>query len=192
MTTIRLRTACAVACALVGALADASPFTPPVDFAFGSGEHEVYLAIDWRDASYPNALVWSFSYESETLSTVYDLMLALEAADGGLSFGFNTDWGAPFLEEAVYDGSPLDLNRNTATSGASDYWSFWEYDVDTSWGFAGAGVSDTPLVPGSLYGFNYEPDWNDPSSPPGMIPEPGVFTLVLLGIGVLSWRRTRR
>lgn len=168
---------------------------PSVDHTFGTGSDSIFFVIDWNDGPDDN-LNWRLDYTSGDYANVYDAMVDLENQDPNLSFTFNTDFGDPFLEGIAFDDGSSSHAVNTADASAPRDWiSFWTGDAaGSSWTASSTGVAATSVTPGEAYGFNYEPDWNEPSSEPNAaIPEPAAVVLLLTGFGWLTWlRRTQR
>ena len=166
---------------------------PSVDYTFGTGTESVFFVIDWNDGPDDN-LNWQLNYTSGAYASVYEAMVDLDAQDTNLAFAFNTDFGAPFLEGMSFDdGSETHTADTTTDPLPRDWISFWTGPASGStWTSSGTGVSDTPASSGTAYGLNYESDWNNPSSSPNAIPEPGMIALCLGGIGVFAWLRRFR
>ena len=166
---------------------------PSVDYVSGTGTASVYFVIDWNDGPDDN-LNWQFRYNPGDFASVYDAMAALDAGDPNLSFTYDTTYGAPFLTGMDFaDGGTSHSVDTTTASAPRDWISFWLGDASgTAWSSSGTGISATPVTEGYAYGFNYEPDWNQSSSEPNAIPEPGMFAVCLGGAGVLLWLRRLR
>ena len=194
MTTVRLRAVLTAWCALAGPLAFASPLIHSIDRSIGSGENTIFFAIDFNDGQTKDFVTWSFSYNAAPGDgTVHQALLELDQLDAGFTYQW-TDFGwGIFADGFTVEDPPVSHHQNRLDN-VEDEWaetfSFWTAGPeDQSWTESGSGISDVMIESGNLYGFSWG-EW--PHPPPNAIPEPGVFTLVLLGIGVLSWHRTRR
>jgi len=194
MTSIRPRAALSAIGAFGAVLACASPLVPAIDRTFGSGSNSIVLAIDFNDGQSKDFVTWSYSFEEPPPGgTLHDFLLELGSLDTAFTYGFTDHgWGIMVDRFAVLD-APVSHDKDATNADLPrDWWSFWTADSqDTVWTSSFSGVKDVTVTNGSVYGFNYEPDWNLAGSPPNAIPEPGLAGLLLIGTGLLAWSRRR-
>ena len=179
----------------------------------GPGVSEAALVIDWRDGT--PGLVWGYRWPSVESRTGRDMLEAVLGLDPGLTvdstfFPGTMAWGG---RSRSYD------DAGTASYLDDRYWNYWVNNEvylhptdfmqnghvvppatvvvplgspfgSGRWVESPTGLADRPLVNGSWDGWAFGEYGAQPGVPVA-VPEPGVWGMVVGGLGLLGMRRRR-
>ena len=179
----------------------------------GPGVSEAALVIDWRDGT--PGLVWGYRWPSVESRTGRDMLEAVLGLDPGLTvdstfFPGTMAWGG---RSRSYD------DAGTASYLDDRYWNYWVNNEvylhptdfmqnghvvppatvvvplgspfgSGRWVESPTGLADRPLVNGSWDGWAFGEYGAQPGVPVA-VPEPGVWGMVVGGLGLLAMRRRR-
>jgi hypothetical protein len=181
----------------------------------GSGSNSIVLVVDWNDGK-PKDFI-SFGIFTDA-GTIGDVLMEVELASPQFDFNMIRYSFGPFADAFAFDAdrttefepvtdTPYDtgtgtpgeythdfstgytgindhLAFNTPAPDFSPWFSSWSgTQGESDWGLT-LGLGDS-VTDGGAYGFAY----GDGSAGPNVIPEPGMITLFLFGIGLFIWLR---
>lgn len=171
--------------------------------------YETILVIDWNQTNGPytsEAHAWGFRW-GDADGTLY-VADALAAVDAAGPLDVTTAYAGGFVSDALYtdadgDAHTTDASGETPDTGydldAGDYSGWWwvgeTIDGGATWasleeGGMDVGITQEPLTPGTIYGFNMDSGawWSDTLT----IPAPEPASLGLLAFGAAAVLRRRR
>ncbi len=173
--------------------------TPKIETTVGSGSNISYFVLDFLSGPAPQS--FAFAYRYDGTKTGGNMLDALAAGTAGntkpLTFTA-TDFGGDlkrFPDGFSYDGKSI-----TRPSDFSSYWSYWNSENGSVWSEAQVGLDNRVLTNNTWDGWSYAFNGvtvapRTPLAATAAAPEPGTFTLLVVGgitgAGIVLRRRRR-